>query len=110
MSVVVGFGGNIMCLFIGLVFELGLSLFILWDTCVWIFMYFYWARRTKDSELGSLEKEFLMCLNSSFRNMVEQILRALRKKKVNAAFRFIVIRIKIYVVIFVVYFVVNFEF
>ena len=45
----------------------------------------------KDSGYCSLEKEILVCSNSSFRNLVEQILRTLRKKETNenAAFCFI---------------------
>ena len=37
---VVGFWSNIMPVFIGLVFELGIFLFILRDVCLWIFMAF----------------------------------------------------------------------
>ena len=80
MRVVVRFCGNIMCLFIGLVFELG----IFYSYCrmyvcgyLWLLIRYWWM---KDSGYCSLEKEFLMCSNSLFRNLVKQILRALRKK------------------------------
>ena len=43
-------------------------------------MAFEFARLMKDSGHCSLEKEFLMCSTSSFRKLVEQILRALRQK------------------------------
>ena len=86
MMVLVGFGGNIMCLFIRLEVELGKFVFILSDVCLWVFMDFDLARRMNDSGCCSLSKEFFMCSNPLFRNLGEQILRALGKKIDNATY------------------------
>ena len=68
MRVVVGFGCRFFCLFIGLVFELGLFLFILLDVCLWMLMAFDLVWWMKDSGYWSLEEKFFVCSNSLFSN------------------------------------------
>ena len=75
-------------------------------------MAFDLARWIKVSRYCSLEKKFLMCSNSSFRKLGEQILKPLRKETLYEC-HFLFYRYgsnKLYEVIFVVYRVVNFDF